>query len=62
VEDAAIGCSSFALLLVLLYGAWVRADTESRERGAFVEEMTRGSSRLCAKRFEKAKLKTGRSK
>ena len=62
MEHAAIGSSSFALLLVLLYGAWVRADTESRERGAFAEEMTWDSSRLCAKRFQKSNLRTGRSR
>lgn len=43
MKHVAIGLSSVALLVVLLYGAWVRADTESRERGAFAEEMTQGS-------------------
>ena len=43
MEDAAIGCLSFALLLVLLYGAWVRADTESRERGSIRRRDDRGA-------------------
>ena len=43
MKHAAIGFSSVALLLVVLYGTWVRADTESREQGAFAEEMTQGS-------------------
>ena len=43
MKHAAIGFSSVALLLVLLYGAWVRADMDSRERGVFAEEMTQGS-------------------
>ena len=43
MKHAAIGFSSVALLLLLFYGAWVRADTESRERRAFAEELTQGS-------------------
>ena len=31
------------MLLVLFYGAWVRADTESRERGVFAEQITQRS-------------------
>ena len=42
MKYAAISFSS-VLFLVLLYGAWVRADAKSRERGAFAEEMTQGS-------------------
>jgi hypothetical protein len=44
VKHAAIGVSSVALLVVVLYGAWVRVDTESRERVAFAAEMTRGAN------------------
>jgi hypothetical protein len=43
VKHAAIGVSAIVLLLVLLYGAWVRADTESQERRAFAAEMTQGA-------------------
>lgn len=42
MKYAVIGFSC-VLFLVLLYGAWVRADTESRARGAFAEEMTQDS-------------------
>ena len=46
MKHAAIGFSSVALLLALLYGAWVRADKESREPGALAEEMTQGSEEV----------------
>jgi hypothetical protein len=40
VKQIAIIGSLTALLLALLYGAWVRANKESRAREAFAEEMT----------------------
>lgn len=43
MKRAAICFSSAALLVGVLYGAWVRPDADSRERGAFAAEMTRGA-------------------
>ncbi|MGH9699933.1 MAG: hypothetical protein ACRD5R_11570 [Candidatus Acidiferrales bacterium] len=40
MKHAAIGFSSAALLLIVLYGAWVRADKDSRERGEFAAQMS----------------------
>ncbi len=43
MRQAAIGFSTVVLVLVVLYGIWLRANTKSRERGAFAEEMTQGT-------------------
>jgi|SRR5208282_717727 len=43
MKHAAVIFSSVGLLLVLLYGAWVRADADSRMRGKFAEQLTEDS-------------------
>ncbi len=40
MKHAAVVFSSITLLLVLLYGAWARADADSRMRGEFAEKLT----------------------
>jgi len=43
MKYAAIIFSSVGLLLVLIFGAWMRADTESRKREGFANELTEES-------------------
>ena len=43
MKHAALVFSSIALAIVLIYGAWVRADKDSRARGEFAEGLTEGN-------------------
>ncbi len=43
MKHAAVIFSSVGLLLVLLFGAWMRADAESRKREDFANELTEES-------------------
>lgn len=43
MKHAAVVILSVALILVLLYGAWIRADADSRARGEFAEGLTEGT-------------------
>ena len=48
MKHAALVFSSVALILVLLYGAWIRADADSRVRGEFAEKLTEATDEEIA--------------